>query len=73
MGVGNDYFCDAEEGPIWNGDCTSFNTSCSFNNPPWFYKELLEPTTGDIEMSVCRDEDQNNEDIQIQIIQIYIQ
>jgi hypothetical protein len=31
------------------------------------------PTTEDIEMRVCRDEDRGNEDIQIQAIDLYVQ
>ncbi len=64
---GNDYFCDtASQGifrngffyggdPLWEGaGCGPLNTCCTFNNLPWFYKELPEPTTDDIEMSVQR-------------------
>ena len=83
--VGNDYFCDTrfrESGPdrdlvLWQGTgCTSSNACCSFNNPPWFYKQLPQPTTDDIEMRVCRDEERGptiNEDIYIQIAEVYIQ
>ena len=67
--VGNDYFCDtgSEErvqvafygdDPLWDGaGCGPLNTCCSFNTPPWFYKQLPQPTTDDIEMRVCRDGD----------------
>ena len=82
--VGNDYFCDTrfrESGPdpdlvLWQGtNCTSSNACCSFNNPPWFYKQLPQPTTDDIEMRVCRDEEggSSGEDILIQSAEIYIQ
>ena len=80
--VGNDYFCDTrfrESGSdsdlvLWQGtDCTSSNACCSFNNPPWFYKQLPQPTTDDIEMRVCRDEDRGNEDVFIQIAVVYVQ
>ena len=43
------------------------------NNPPWFYKELPRPTTDDIEMRVCRSEAKSNEDISIEMFDIYIQ
>jgi hypothetical protein len=46
---------------------------CDFNTPPWFYKELPQPTTDDIEMRVCADEERSAEDIAIEIINIYIQ
>ena len=61
--VGNDYFCDtADRGaretdglffpndPLWDGQgCGSTSTCCEFNNPPWFCKQLPQPTTDDIE------------------------
>ena len=40
-------------------------------NPPWFYKQLPQPTIDDIEMRVCRDE--GNENIAIEVVNIYIQ
>ena len=84
--VGNDYFCDTgsegqanygvfySDDPLWDGDgCESPNTCCSFNNPPWFYKQLSQPTTDNIEMRVCRDESSTNEDIPVEMIDIYVQ
>ena len=83
--VGNDYFCDTGSqntyqqhtlypaDPLWDGaGCGPLNTCCSFNNPPWFYKLLPQPTTDDIEMRVCRDSDRDNEDIYISSIDIYV-
>ncbi len=43
--------------------------------PEWSYafnRELPRPTTGRIEMRVCRDEDRENEDILITLIDLYI-
>ena len=84
--VRNDYFCDTgsstlstttnfnADDPLWDGaGCGSLNTCCSFNNPPWFYRQLPQPTIDDIEMRVCRDEDASNEDIAIEMVEIYIQ
>jgi hypothetical protein len=84
--VGNDYFCDtgATHGPIedtffaadplWDGaGCGPLSTCCSFNNPPWFYKQLLHPTTDDINIRVCRSGNSQGEDILVQIVQIYVQ
>ena len=60
--VGSDYFCDTAsenyvqwifypEDPLWDGQgCGRLNTCCSFNNPPWFMKELPSPTRDDIDM-----------------------
>jgi hypothetical protein len=60
--VGLDYFCDGN---------TEQRQGC--NNRPWFYKQLSNLTTDNIEMRVCRDEDRENEDIQIQVIDLYVQ
>ena len=63
--VGSDYFCDTgsatpiqavffSDDPLWDGEgCGATSTCCSFNNPPWFSKQLPSPTTDDIEMRVC--------------------
>ena len=60
--------------PLWDGaGCESGNACCRFNIPPWFYKQLPDPTTDDIEMRVCRDEVSSNEDIAISIIKIFVQ
>ena len=86
--IKSDYFCEAgiesyersvtpmlySNDPLWDGDgCIDTNPCCSFNNPPWFYKQLPQPTTDDIEMRVCRDEDASNEDVAIEIVEIYVQ
>jgi hypothetical protein len=84
--VGNDYFCDTgnssfggfifyADNPLWDGaGCGPQSTCCSFNNPPWFYRELPQPTTDDIEIRICTDgQSATNEDVAIEVIQIYIQ
>jgi hypothetical protein len=73
--VGNDYFCSINrfqtifyaDDPLWDGaGCGPLNKCCSFNNPPWFYKEFLQPTTDDLEMRVCHD--QGGEDIAVEMM-----
>ena len=84
--VGSSYFCDTgsagpfqygllySEDPLWDGaGCEFQNTCCSFNNPPWFYSQLPQPTTDNIEMRVCRNEPMRNEDILVEMIDIYVQ
>ena len=82
--VGNHYFCDTGSAehhqfifyggdPLWDGaGCGPLNACCTFNNPPWFYRQLP-PTSDDIEMRVCRDQPRIDEDIPIQIIELYVQ
>ena len=62
------------DNPLWDGaGCGSQSTCCSFNNPPWFYKQLPQSNTNDIEMRVCRDEGTANEDFAIEVVEIYVQ
>jgi dynein heavy chain len=82
--IGSDYFCDSAapdlspetffgDDPLFDGKgCVLPNECCSFNSPPWFYKQLLQSTTDDIEMRVCSDEPQNGEDTPIEIVEIYV-
>ena len=83
--VRNDYFCDtgAEqrvrgkyylEDPLWEGEgCGPTSTCCSFNNPPWFSKQLPKPTADDIEMRLCTDENPRNENLAIEKMELYVQ
>ena len=84
--VGDDYFCDTGasgraanifygDDPLWDGaGCGPQSTCCSFNTPPWFYKELASSTTEDIEVRVCSHGIRGgNEYIAIQKIQIFVQ
>ena len=82
--VGNDYFCDTgvdtglsreafySDDPLWDGaGCGPQSTCCSFNSPPWFYKQLPQTTTDDIEMRVCRIS--SRQDTAIEVVEIYVQ
>ncbi len=83
--VGNDYFCDTgsrytvvnqyySEDPLWDGDgCGGTSTCCQFNNPPWFCKQLPQPTTDDIELRLCADEGLTGEDTAIEQVEIFVQ
>ena len=82
--IGQDYFCDTgsrddwqtifyDRDPLWDGQgCGGTSTCCSFNNPPWFCKQLPQPTTDDIELRLCSDEVTTNEDTPLEIVEIYI-
>ena len=86
--VGQDYFCDTAnplyngqpdssafhpDDPLWDGQgCGGNSTCCEFNNPPWFCKQLSQPTTDDIDLQLCMDEPISWEDSPIEIVEIYI-
>ncbi len=83
--IGNDYFCDTgsrqshqpivyTDDPLWDGEgCGPTNSCCQFNSPPWFCKELPQPTTDSIEVRVCRDQGRSNEDTPFELIDLYVQ
>ena len=83
--VGHDYFCDTgsenqsqnifyEADPLWDGaGCGPYNTCCSWNSPPWFLKNISPPTSDDIEMRMCTDQAQSDEDINFESLEIYVQ
>ena len=62
--------------PLWDDDgvCvgSSMCFSLLFSEPPWFFKLLPQATSDNIEMRVCRDEGADNEDIAIEIVEIYV-
>ena len=57
--VGNDYLCETGVPPLgasmlWDGQgCGPTSTCCTFNNPPWFYKQLSQSTNADLEVRLC--------------------
>ena len=83
--VGRDYFCDTGsenevqnifygDDPLWDGaGCGPFNTCCDFNSPPWFRKEISPPTSDDIEIRLCVDESIDDEDINFETLELYVQ
>ena len=82
--IGQDYFCDTgsryhysykfyDADPLWDGSgCGSTSSCCSFNNPPWFCKQLPQPTSDDIELRACADQ-QYVEHACLESIEIYVQ
>ena len=82
--IGQDYFCDTgnrdrygyifyPDDPLWDGQgCGGTSTCCSFYNPPWFCKQLPQPTTDDIELRLCADELTSHDDSPLEIEEVYI-
>ena len=84
--IENNYFCDTgnpgpgisltevyQDDPLWDGEgCGPSSTCCQFNNPPWFCTTLPQPTTDDIELRNCGDEDTGNEETLVQLVDIYV-
>ena len=85
--IGSNYFCETgnpsgtgrstttvyRDYPLWDGEgCRSSSTCCQFNNPPWFQTELPQATRDGVELRLCLDEPNTNEDIIINLIEIYV-
>ena len=85
--VGNNYFCDTGnhlgssqmttyflDDPLWDGQgCnTETNTCCELNNPPWFCTTLAQPTSDDIEVRICHDQDEDDENVIVTYLSIFI-
>ena len=86
--VGSDYYCESaldrppwhppvlySNDTLWDGqDCNGFEcTCCNHPNLPWFCKKLPEVTTDDFELRLCGDEPRGNEDVPIDLVELYIQ
>ena len=84
--VGNDYFCETgvppgqtwnstfyADDPLWDGQgCGPTSTCCTFNNPPWFCKQLNGSTNADLEVRLCSVHPASNENTPIELIEIYV-
>ena len=83
--IGTDYFCATgsrsaataqwyTDDPLWDGEgCGINNACCQFNSPPWFCKDLPESTTDDIELRVCHNAYDTEENIAVEVINIFVQ
>ena len=85
--VSNDYFCETgvppgqqfnneifyADDPLWDGQgCGPTSTCCTFNNPPWFCKQLPQSTNADLEVRLCSANQAAIENTPIELIEIYV-
>ena len=87
--VGNDYFCESGinrpwdyridyrlhyNDTLWDGeDCLPSSTCCSQRNPPYFTKQLLTPTTDDIEARICLYYSLSLANLAVELVELYVQ
>ena len=57
-----DSVCDR---PVWT------SSSCG-TQPPYFYRQLPEPTSDDIKLRVCRDQPRSVEDVAVTVVELYV-
>ena len=83
--VGGDYFCESgvnsglafrrlyPDDPLWDGEgCSSSSSCCSFNNPPYFTKQLPSPTSDPIEARLCRLDANEGDDSPVEFMELYV-
>ena len=83
--IDNNYFCATgsrtavgtgfySDDPVWDGmGCGQVSTCCTLNNPPWFCRTLPTASRENVEVRLCGDENNNNENIPISLIELYVQ
>ena len=83
--VGDDYYCESGRGstddhteyhfddPLWDGSGCITSNCCTNPIQPWFYRELNEMTTSDIEVRLCDTRQFYDGFTMIDQMEIYIQ
>ena len=85
--VGSDYYCESglyrrpwtatvyENDVLWDGEGCDANEAPCCNPPdlPWFCKELPEPTSDDLEVRICTNQPLSDEDVPLEVIELYVQ
>ena len=59
--------------PLWDGQgCGPTSTCCTFNNPPWFCKQLPQSTNADLEVRLCSFNYASAENTPVELVEIYV-
>ena len=59
---------------LWDGeDCLPSSTCCSRRNPPYFVKQLSTSITDDIEARTCANQGLSNENVAVELVELYVQ
>ena len=83
--VGNNYYCESGNSaagvtlgflyntdPLWDGKQCEVQCCNEGRSPPWFTVDLQYVTSDDIEVRICEDEANSNEDVFIELLEIYV-
>ena len=85
--VGSDYYCESglysrpwtsivySDDVLWDGEGCDANEAPCCNPPdlPWFCKGFPEPTSDDLEVRICTDQPPSDEDVPLEVIELYVQ
>ena len=59
--------------PLWDGEgCPAGNTCCDPPNLPWFNRILDTPSAADIELRLCQDQHAGDEDVAVELFELYV-
>ena len=59
--------------PLWDGEgCPTGNTCCDPPHLPWFNRMINTPSSADIELCLCQDEATGNEDVSVELFELYV-
>ena len=58
---------------LWDGQQCEGSCCEGTQSPPWFSVQLPAPTTDTIEVSICCDQETEDEDTPVELIEIYVQ
>ena len=81
--VGEDYYCETGslnepepcyyfDDPLWDDEGCEGENECCDRGGPWFCKQLPQPIQDDIEMRVCTNSVNSDEDVPLEQIKIFI-
>jgi len=59
---------------LWDGSgCVDNNNCCVDPSLPWFVRQFPKAQQDDIEIRICHDQAVGNEDIMVEIVQLFVQ
>ena len=84
--IGDNYYCESgnsgsgfrrrhlyQDDKLWDGQQCEGTCCTGTNSPPWFSVQLPTPTTDTIYVHICCDQGTDDENIPVELIEIYVQ
>ena len=84
--IGSNYYCESgfpsngfipleifTSDPLWDGEQCEGTCCSGTKSPPWFSVQLPTSTTDRIEVCICADESTSNENVLIELLEIFVQ
>ena len=83
--IGDNYYCESGQSgqsldlnlyaddPLWDGQQCEGTCCNGTNSPPWFSVQLPTPTIDGVEVKICGDQGIDDEDVLVQLIEVFVQ